>query len=135
MALAVCASEGRCTGMMCRAPHNKAILLYGAPGTGKTMLAHAIAHDAGASLFDLSPGVTDGLYPGKKGAALLVQMVFRCAKAFAPSVVLIDGCEKVSITYNITIHKALNPKVRVQLYLPFSNFNYICIFPASDIRV
>lgn len=82
--------------MASRAPHNKAILLYGAPGTGKTMLAHAIAHDAGATLLDLSPGVTDGLYPGKKGAALLVQMVFRAARAFAPSVILIDGCEKVS---------------------------------------
>ena len=81
---------------MCRAPHNKAVLLYGAPGTGKSLLAHAITHDAGASLFDLSPGVTNGLYPGKKGAALLVQMVFRAAKAFSPSVVLIDGCEKVS---------------------------------------
>ena len=87
--------------MASRAPHNKAILLYGAPGTGKTMLAHAIAHGAGATLLDLSPGATDGLYPGKKGAALLVQMVFRAAKAFAPSVVVVDGCEKVS-TYSHT---------------------------------
>ena len=60
------------------------------------MLAHAIAHEAGATLLDLSPRSTDGLYSGKKGTALLVQMVFRAAKAFAPSVVMLEEAEKVT---------------------------------------
>jgi SpoVK/Ycf46/Vps4 family AAA+-type ATPase len=36
------------------------VLLYGAPGTGKSLLAHGIAGSAGALLLDLSPRATDG---------------------------------------------------------------------------
>lgn len=49
-------------------------LLYGPPGSGKTLLCHAIASEAGSTLFDLSPAATDGKYPGKQ-AALMVHMV------------------------------------------------------------
>ena len=53
------------------------VLLYGPPGSGKSLLSNAIAHQAGATVFDLSPAVTDGKYPGKQ-AALMVHMVRRC---------------------------------------------------------
>lgn len=35
-------------------PKKKAILLYGAPGTGKTSLAHVAAHENGAEIFELN---------------------------------------------------------------------------------
>lgn len=56
-----------------RAPAVRAALLFGAPQTGKTALVHAVAAQAGAALFDLSPRATDGKYPGK-AAALMVHM-------------------------------------------------------------
>lgn len=59
----------------------KNCLLYGPKGVGKTMLIHAAAAELGALIFDLSPATTDGLYPGKKNEALLVQKVFKVAKA------------------------------------------------------
>lgn len=39
------------------APHPTALLLYGPAGSGKTFLTHAIATEAGANLFDLSPAI------------------------------------------------------------------------------
>ena len=56
-----------------RAPAVRAALLFGAPQAGKTALVHAVAAQAGAALFDLSPRATDGKYPGK-AAALMVHM-------------------------------------------------------------
>lgn len=47
-----------------RTPALRAVLVAGAEGTGKTVLVHAVAHAAGATLLDLSPRTTDGKYSG-----------------------------------------------------------------------
>ena len=57
-----------------RVEHHKAVLLYGAGRTGKSMLVHAVASSTGATLLNLSPAHTDGRYPGKE-VATLVSMV------------------------------------------------------------
>ncbi|PRW20260.1 IQ and AAA domain-containing 1 [Chlorella sorokiniana] len=75
----------------------RTVLLYGPPGTGKSLLAAAVAHQAGASLFDLSPAATAGKYAGK-AAATMVHMVFKVAKALAPSVVLLEDIDQVFIS-------------------------------------
>ena len=46
--------------VQCRMPSARAVLLYGAAGTGKTLLARGVAGSAGALLLDLSPRATDG---------------------------------------------------------------------------
>ena len=80
-----------------KAPFSKAVLLYGVPNTGKTLLTHAIANAAGASFFDLSPRNTNQVYPGK-AVSLMVHMVFKVAKLMAPSVIYIDEVEKVFVS-------------------------------------
>ncbi len=70
------------------------VLLVGAPGTGKKMLVHAVAHETGANLFNLTPSNTDGKYSGKK-AYDMVHTTLKVAKALAPSVVWIDDAETV----------------------------------------
>lgn len=74
----------------------RTVLLYGPPGSGKTLLAQAVAHQAGATMLDLSPAATAGKYTGK-AAALMVHMVFKAARALAPSVVLLEGAEQVFV--------------------------------------
>lgn len=75
----------------------RSLLLYGPKGSGKSMLARAIATEAGATFFDLSPVVIEGksTQGGAKGAALLVYKVFLCAQDMAPSVIYIDQVEQV----------------------------------------
>lgn len=79
-----------------KAPVLKTCLLYGVPETGKTLLAHALAHETGSIFLNLSPRRTDGLYSGKQ-VALLVHMVFKIARVMAPAVVCIDEAEKVFV--------------------------------------
>lgn len=64
-----------CQLKFCRLPHLKSLLLYGPAATGKSLLTQAIAHEAGANVFDLSPRNTDGKYQGKQ-VSLLIHMVF-----------------------------------------------------------
>ena len=58
----------------------KAILLYGAPCSGKTMLAHAMAYASGARTFNISPRNVEGRYSGK-AVSLMMHMVSSCCHA------------------------------------------------------
>ena len=58
------------------------------------MLAHIIANETGATLFDLSPANILGKYPGKDGLKMLIHLVSKVGKALEPTVILINDCEK-----------------------------------------
>eukprot|EP00667_Euglena_gracilis_P002013 EG_transcript_2015 len=77
------------------APHHNAMLLYGPAGSGKTLLAQAIATESGANFFNLSPANLQDKYNNAKAVALLLHMIFKVAKAMAPSVIYIDQVELV----------------------------------------
>ncbi len=70
------------------------MLITGPRGCGKKMLAHIIANETGATLFDLSPANIVGKYPGKDGLKMLIHLVSKVGKALEPTVILINDCEK-----------------------------------------
>eukprot|EP00401_Gymnodinium_catenatum_P083275 CAMPEP_0117501452 /NCGR_PEP_ID=MMETSP0784-20121206/23305_1 /TAXON_ID=39447 /ORGANISM="" /LENGTH=861 /DNA_ID=CAMNT_0005296705 /DNA_START=118 /DNA_END=2703 /DNA_ORIENTATION=- len=83
-----------------KAPENivaRSLLLYGPKGTGKSMLARAIATETGATFFDFSPKVTKDLPKegGKNASTLLLYKMFLCAQDSAPSVIYIDEVDQV----------------------------------------
>lgn len=57
------------------------------------MLVHAIANEIGAVLFDISCDNLVGKYPGKKGTEKLMHMVFKVARGFQPSIILMRDAE------------------------------------------
>ena len=73
-------------GKLVRAP--RGVLLYGPPGCGKTMLARAVAHDAGAALLDVRASTLSDKYYGETNK--LVRAVFTLASKLAPCVVFMD---------------------------------------------
>jgi ATP-dependent metalloprotease FtsH len=69
------------------------ILLYGPPGCGKTLLARALAGEAGAAFYSISGSDFVELYVGV-GAAR-VRDLFREAREHAPAIVFIDELDAV----------------------------------------
>lgn len=71
----------------------KGVLLMGAPGTGKTLLARAVAGEAGVPFFNISGSEFVEMFVGV-GAAR-VRDLFRKAKKSAPCIVFVDEIDAV----------------------------------------
>ncbi len=71
----------------------KGILLMGAPGTGKTLLARAVAGEAGVAFFSISGSEFVEMFVGI--GASRVRDLFKMAKNAAPSIIFIDEIDAV----------------------------------------
>jgi len=71
----------------------KGILLMGAPGTGKTLLARAVAGEAGVSFFSISGSEFVEMFVGV--GASRVRDLFDMAKRAAPAIIFVDEIDAV----------------------------------------
>jgi cell division protease FtsH len=71
----------------------KGILLMGAPGTGKTLLARAVAGEAGVAFFSISGSEFVEMFVGV--GASRVRDLFDMAKKAAPAIIFVDEIDAV----------------------------------------
>merc|ERR1712057_65414 len=71
----------------------KGVILYGVPGTGKTLLAKAVAHQTSATFLRIVGSELIQKYLGE--GPKLVREVFRVAEDHAPSIVFIDEIDAI----------------------------------------
>ncbi|MEK7163314.1 MAG: ATP-dependent zinc metalloprotease FtsH [Patescibacteria group bacterium] len=79
----------------------KGILLMGAPGTGKTLLARAVAGEAGVAFFSISGSEFVEMFVGV--GASRVRDLFKVAKQAAPAIIFVDEIDAVGRSRGIGI--------------------------------
>jgi proteasome regulatory subunit len=108
----------------------KGILLHGAPGTGKTLIAKAVAHEARATFIRMSGSELVHKFIGE--GAQLVRELFSLARERAPSIVFIDEIDAVGSirTNDGTSGSAEVQRTLMQLLAEMDGFN-----TRGDVRI
>lgn len=100
----------------------RGVLLYGLPGTGKTMLAKAVAHESKATFIHMSGSELVHKFIGE--GAQLVRDIFQMAREKAPSILFIDEIDAVGSirTHDGTTGSAEVNRTMMQLLAEMDGF-------------
>ncbi|MDD1758036.1 MAG: AAA family ATPase, partial [Methanotrichaceae archaeon] len=108
----------------------RGVLLYGLPGTGKTLLAKAVAHESKATFIHMSGSELVHKFIGE--GAQLVRDIFHMARDKAPSIIFIDEIDAVGSirTHDGTTGSAEVNRTMMQLLAEMDGFR-----SRGDVRI
>lgn len=98
----------------------KGLLMVGAPGTGKTLLARAIAGEAGVPFFHTSGSEFEEMLVG--AGASRVRDLFEKAKRAAPSIIFIDEIDAVARKRGTTVQSSTTEQTLNQILVEMDGF-------------